>query len=225
MAAKIIDALNVDTKNLDKIMTHECVVARTILFDETCKRLIDDNPNTICLNLGCGLDNRFSRVDNGHITWYNIDLPQSINMRKKFYKETAREHMIAADILNDQFTNKIEATKQIIVVAEGLFMYFSKEQVKNILNNLTNTYDHGYLVVELMKQSMMHENLHETVRHTNAKFGWGNDSGLELIKLDPKLELLEEVSFSTQLKKSTIKSRILGLIIGKKNNRMALFRW
>ena len=37
-AVEIIDTLGIDTKNLDKYISHEGVVARTILFDEAVKK-------------------------------------------------------------------------------------------------------------------------------------------------------------------------------------------
>ena len=94
-AVQIIDVLGIDTRNLDKLVTHECVVARTILFDDLTKSYIRENPDVVCINLGCGLDDRFSRVDNGRITWYNVDLPDSIEVRKKVFEESSCEKMIA----------------------------------------------------------------------------------------------------------------------------------
>lgn len=57
-------------------------MARTILIDTIVKKLISKYPDAICINMGCGLDNRFSRVDNGQIQWYEIDLPNSIAVRQ-----------------------------------------------------------------------------------------------------------------------------------------------
>ena len=74
-AVEIIETLGVDTKNYDKLVTHECVIARTIMFDEEMKRLIGEYPNAVCVNMGCGLDNRFERVDNGKIRWFDVGLP------------------------------------------------------------------------------------------------------------------------------------------------------
>ena len=33
-AVEIIEVLGIDTKNYDKLVTHECVIARTIMFDK-----------------------------------------------------------------------------------------------------------------------------------------------------------------------------------------------
>ena len=213
-AVKIIDELQFDTKNFDKLITHECVVARTILFDETLKNYIGLYPDAAVLNIGCGLDDRFSRVDNGKIEWYSIDFPDMIDIRRKFYPETAREHMIGCDILDGSWTESIPKDKKVIVVAEGLLMYFSREQVSYVLKIITDSFKEGILLSELMLQKMMKEKVHDTVKHTNAKFGWGIDkSGKELLKLNSKLSFVNETSFSEQMKKDGFKSKLLGTII------------
>ena len=79
------------------------MVARTILFDRAVKKVLEKYPDAVCVNIGCGLDDRFSRVDNGRLQWFNVDLPGSIEVRRKFFPkistETGREHEIAGDIL------------------------------------------------------------------------------------------------------------------------------
>lgn len=96
-AVEIIRELDVDTEKLNRFFSHEGVIARTILFDETVKKLLRKYLDAVCINIGCGLDDRFSRVDNGKIRWFNVDLSDSIEMRKKFFYETEREHMLAAN--------------------------------------------------------------------------------------------------------------------------------
>ena len=66
-AVQVISELGIATKKYDKIFTHECVIARTIMFDNAVKYFVERYPNALCLNIGCGLDDRFNRVDNGHI--------------------------------------------------------------------------------------------------------------------------------------------------------------
>ena len=227
-AVEIIEALGVDTKNYDKLVTHECVIARTIMFDEEVKRLIGEYSEAVCVNMGCGLDDRFERVDNEKIRWFDVDLPDSIAVRKKVYEETDRRRMLAGGVTETAWipaVKKAAGEKTVIFIAEGLFMYFSKEEQQAILHNLVSEFDSGYLLVEMMRPSMMDEKKHETVKHTGAKFGWGTKSGKEFEDLEPRLRLIGAHSFSEQMKKSTLVSRIVGVLAAKINNRLAVFRW
>jgi O-methyltransferase involved in polyketide biosynthesis len=64
-AKEIIDTLGVDVSKFDPFLSHEGVVARTIMYREELKRLISKYPEALCINLGCGFDDKFSQVDNG----------------------------------------------------------------------------------------------------------------------------------------------------------------
>lgn len=224
-AVEIIKALAIDTKDMDKFFSHEGVVARTIMFDRALKKLLAKYPDAVCVNIGCGLDDRFSRVDNGKIRWFNVDLPDSIEVRKKIFKETGRERMIAGDILKTDWMEDVPKEDVMIVIAEGLLMYFSKEQVRVILNNITSTFGRGFLLAELMHPKMMKEKMHDTVKHTNAKFGWGTKTGKELSELNPKLELIKESSFWEEMKKYTLVGKLGSVLAKGLNNRLAVYRW
>lgn len=82
------------------------------------------------------------------------------------------------------------------------------------------------MLAEVMRQKMMKEKMHDTVKHTNAVFGWGIDkSAMELRELCGKLSFVSETSFSKQMKKDGLKSRLMGTIIGNLNNRLSVFGW
>ena len=72
----------------------------------------------------------------------------------------------------------------------------------------------------------MKEDLHDTVKHTNATFGWGIEkTGEELTLLNGAISFVSETTFSEQMKKGRLMSRILGSIIGDMNNRLSVFEW
>ena len=85
-AVEIIKTLNIDTTLYDKFMSHEGVIARTIMLDRQLKGIIRKAPDTVIVNVGAGFDNRFERVDNGRIEWFDLDLPDSIAARRKAEK-------------------------------------------------------------------------------------------------------------------------------------------
>ncbi len=55
-AKEIIDTLGVDVSKFDPFMSHEGVVARTIMYCDELKRLLKKYPDAVCINLGCGFD-------------------------------------------------------------------------------------------------------------------------------------------------------------------------
>ena len=99
-AAEIIDALGVDVSKYDPFLSHEGVVARTIMFADALRGLITRYPDALCVNLGCGFDDKFSQVDNGQIEWFDVDLPDQIAVRRKVYEDRPRCTMMEGDALD-----------------------------------------------------------------------------------------------------------------------------
>ena len=65
------------------------IVARSVVFDELVSDFINKNPDCTVVNIACGLDTRAYRMDNGRLTWYNLDLPETIEVRDSVFKESA----------------------------------------------------------------------------------------------------------------------------------------
>ena len=148
-AKEIIDTLGVDVSRFDPFMSHEGVVARTIMYRDKLKELISKYPDAVCINLGCGFDDKFSQVDNGTIRWFDVDLPDQIAVRRKVYEDQERCIMMDGDALDGTWTKNIPKSKMYIIVMEGVLEYFSKDQVKTCLNMLCDSFPHGYLLAEL----------------------------------------------------------------------------
>ena len=56
-------------------------------FDQYARDFLARHPNGTIVNLGCGMDSRFLRVDNGQMQFYDLDLPEVIALKKKFFEE------------------------------------------------------------------------------------------------------------------------------------------
>lgn len=142
-AVEIIKALKIDTTQYDKFMSHEGVIARTIMLDRQLKGIIKKAPDTVIVNVGAGFDDRFSRMDNGIIVWFDLDLPDAIAARKKAFSERERVTMIAGNALDNDWCEPVkQALKgrkaKPVFIAEGLFMYLTMEQIRTFLEVLKN---------------------------------------------------------------------------------------
>ena len=225
-AKEIIETLGVDVSKYDPFLSHEGVVARTILYRDQIKELLKAYPNAVCINLGCGFDDKFSQVDNGLVQWFDVDLPDQIAVRRKVYQDRDRCVMLDGDALNGDWTANIPKAEQYIIIMEGVLEYFSKTQVKSCLNMLCDSFAHGHLLAELhspfLEKNSKH---HDAVKHTNATFGWGTKSGREYLDLEPRLSLVSETSYNEEMKKYTFRGKLFAIIGKNMNNRLAVFRW
>jgi O-methyltransferase involved in polyketide biosynthesis len=102
-AIRIIDSMDYDFTQIDKSYGAEyaslCCPLRAKRFDERCLAYISRHPDGAAVNPGSGLDTTFSRVDDGSVRWYNIDLPNSMTFRRQFVQTPER----CADIAKSMF--------------------------------------------------------------------------------------------------------------------------
>jgi O-methyltransferase involved in polyketide biosynthesis len=123
---------------------------RTRKFDRTCREFLSCNPKGIIVELGCGLSSRFSRIDNGTVEWYDLDLPEVIAIRKQFFQETPRNHMIASSVLDFRWMEQLAMTKKnILFVAEGLLMYLHEDDVKSLILKMQQQFPGCELICEV----------------------------------------------------------------------------
>ncbi len=225
-AKEIIESLGVDVSKFDPFLSHEGVVARTIMYRNELKRLLKKYPDALCINIGCGFDDKFSQVDNGKLTWYDVDLPDQIEVRRKVYEDRDRCTMLSGSALDNAWTAALPKREMNIIIMEGVLEYFSKEQVKTCLNMLCDSFKHGYLLAELHSPFLeKHGKHHDAVKNTNATFGWGTKSGKEYLPLEPRMSLESETSYNEEMKKYSIRGKLFALIGKNINNRLAVFKW
>jgi O-methyltransferase involved in polyketide biosynthesis len=92
-AEAIIEQVNYDFSAMGQNtseVTQLAWIMRSIYVDEVVKRFLTKYPHGTIVNIGCGLDTTFDRVDNGRLIWYDVDLPDVISLRKIFVSETKR---------------------------------------------------------------------------------------------------------------------------------------
>ncbi len=114
-------------------------------------------PEAIVVHIGCGLDTRFERVDNGRVEWYDLDLPDVIELRRKLVGgEEARHHFLACSVLESAWMEAVEAHHQrpILFLAEGVFMYFEETQVKRLVSALHDHFPGAELVFDAFSPFM-----------------------------------------------------------------------
>lgn len=106
------------------------------------------HPKASIVDLGCGLDDTFSKVDNGECRGYNIDLEDVIRIRNEILGQKEREENIACDLRDESWMDKIEKDNGVIFFASGVFYYLKTEEVRQIIDRLSQNFPGSVLVFD-----------------------------------------------------------------------------
>ncbi|WP_129600651.1 class I SAM-dependent methyltransferase [Anaerophilus nitritogenes] len=171
------------------------VAARTKILDDLTKAYVEKNPNGTIINIGAGLDTRPIRIDLKNIRWYDIDLAEGINIRRKFIKETDRLKFIEKSVFEYEWMDLIDKKENVLIIAEGIFMYFDIPQLKNLFKKLADHFTNSYIVFEAMDplavgKSKHHESVNKL--KTKSEFYSGFKSGKEIECFDNRLHFVKE---------------------------------
>jgi O-methyltransferase involved in polyketide biosynthesis len=195
-AVEIIDKINYDFSLADKDSAmHSGVVARTIVLDKLANKYLAKNKGAVVVNIACGLDTRCYRM-NGYSHWYNLDLPETIAVREKLLPESGEISQIAMSAMDDWSGEITEHDAPAIVIIEGLTMYLSEKDVKEIFDVINKRFEHVTVLVETMSPTMVKRMKEKSIEGSKAKFTWGVKDGKELAKLIPNFRHIEDHSLA-----------------------------
>jgi O-methyltransferase involved in polyketide biosynthesis len=142
-AVEIINKIDYDfsviSGNIRWISQYSWVV-RSIHIDRIIHEFIKGNPKATIVNIGCGLDTIFDRVDNGQILFYEIDLPDVINLRKKLFEDHERRKLIATSFLEPEWLSELNNSNGLLFLAAGVFYYFKENEIKNFFIRLADRF-------------------------------------------------------------------------------------
>ena len=181
-AVEIVQKIDYDFSHAEKDRTMSGgVLARTIVFDELVKEFIAQNPNCTVVNIACGLDTRAYRVDNGKLRWYNLDLPEVIELRDQLFGETGRISTIGISALDSSWTDRVKAQGAVLFIIEGLTMYLTAEEAATLLDIIRDNFSRATVMMECIAPMWVDkQGVEKSIAKTGAKFRWGANSFDEL---------------------------------------------
>ena len=157
-AVEIIKSIDYDFSKCNKWMTQSCVVIRTQIFQDVIKNFLNENPESVVINLAAGLDNRFEEMDNGKVKWFDLDLPEVIDIRKQFMYESERRKFVASDVLDFNWIDSLELQDKsvpVLIVAEGLLPYLPEDKVKQLLSVLSDNFSNCQIIMEIFGSAVI----------------------------------------------------------------------
>lgn len=194
-------------------------VARYYNMDTMVSDFITMNAPCNVIYLGAGLESAYFRLREkfglGRAKFYEIDLPEVIETRRKVYGENQDEKLVSGDVFAFGWIKEIEDRDlPTIILAAGVFQYFTETDILNFIENLTVEFPGQELVFDATNtKGLKFTNWFiKRTRNADAIMSFAVDDSAEFAR-KANADLLEERLFFSEIRK----------ILGKRVNFISRF--
>ena len=217
-ALEIIDTVDFDfsqmTDNLPEI-SQIAWIARCKRFDLIVNRFIADHPHGTIVNIGCGLDTSYERINCNSIHWYDLDLPDVIDLKSKFQKETAGRKFISGSFLDTKWFDRIVINDKLLFISAGVFVYFEEWEIRDFVIRVADRFGDSEMLFDVTSPQG-HEIANQVIRRSGLDsrsfFKWALEDKSVISSWDKRIGLWD--TYHT--------FRIDGLGLNDENKNMAL---
>lgn len=124
-------------------------VARYYNLDRMAKKFIAAHPGCNIVNLGCGLETMYDRLGVQNAMFYEMDQPEVIEGRRKVLGEHENEKLIAGDLFDLKWAEKIaDTTLPTLMIVSGVFQYFHEEEVLSFIAKAKTVFADAELIFD-----------------------------------------------------------------------------
>lgn len=198
-SVEIVNSIDYDFSKFEKSWASQTGVSvRTLILDTAVREFLGKNGDAVIINLGAGLDTRFERLNDARISmWYDVDLPDVIDLRKRFFSESPRNHFIPCSIFNGEWMAGIR-DRPVLIIAEGLLMYFAESDLRPFFDMISEEFRGGEMLFEMLAPLLVgRSRRHDSVKMTGGavEFKWGPGNSRELETWNDHIRFMGEWNY------------------------------
>ncbi len=227
-AVKIMEIIDYDfTKIMETIseIVQISWIARCKRFDDIINNFIKRHPYGTIVNIGCGMDTTYERLNNGSIRWYDLDLPDVINLRQIFIEENSKREFISSSFLDPSWFEKIKINDSALFISANVFWYIKENLMEEFFKNIANTFNNLEMLFDVASPigvKFGNELLEKTGMNSSPHWQWGLKDKSVLESWDNKIKILNTYqTFNIKGLNLSFKNRIIGFLSNlSKNNYM-----
>lgn len=198
-SVEIVESLNYDFSRFadkDSLRSMMRTTVRTAIIDQVVKGFIQKNPDATIVELGCGLNTRFERTDNGRIKWFDLDMPDSYEVWKNFFSESERRKYLACSAFDMDWMVKVVDTNPsaVLFISEASIIYFPEEMVRQLFFGLCKHFPgQHYLFDSASKEFVKNLAANDALKFLSARMKWGMDNIKGLEQWEPSIKVLKTI--------------------------------
>ena len=171
-AVELVEAIDFPADKYGRGWGSSIMILRTAVFDSWVRAFLAQHPAGTVVELGTGLNARFERVDNGTVHWFDLDLPDTIELRRRFFTDTDRRRMIAASLLDEEWMAQVdESPGPYFFVAEGVLVYLAEPDVLRTLERIVRRFPGSMAALDTYGQRLL-QIQHRRVEQLGVEARW-----------------------------------------------------
>lgn len=204
MAVDIVKQIQYDFNKIDKYFPyflHIQNLVRTKMLDNAIQEFLINRPKATIINLGAGLDTTFFRIDNGLLNWYDIDLPDVIEIRNKLIPRADRLNYVKGSIFEMKWVKDITSTKDgILFISNGVLEYFHERVVKKFLSDIADNFPESEIVFNTIRNNIISSYFNRRMGMKSATTKWGIKDPKKIERWDKRFVVIESYPLFSKIK-------------------------
>ncbi|WP_181198084.1 class I SAM-dependent methyltransferase [Enhygromyxa salina] len=149
---------------------------RTVMIDRWVQRFIRARRHATVVEIGTGLNTRFERVDDGALRWFDVDLPDSMALRRRFFTDTSRRTMIEGAFGDEDWLARIEpAEGPKLFIVEAVLVYLDEAVVRRGFEQIARAFPGSEIIFDTVTTRAVSSRNRPMMKSYQAPFVWGCD--------------------------------------------------
>jgi O-methyltransferase involved in polyketide biosynthesis len=181
-AVEMVQSIDRDFQRFNQRRRVVGATLRTAMFDEWVRGFLSRHPEGTVVEIGAGLNTRFERLDNGTVHWFDLDLPDTVELRRKFFIDSGRRVTLAGSIVDPGWMAAVrQSPGPYCFVAEGVFIYLTEQEVKAALAQIAGNFPRASIAFDTATlKAISHENKDHARRKLEACLAWACEDPREI---------------------------------------------
>jgi len=192
-AAEMEESIDWDFQRFNQRRRVVACTLRSAMFDEWIAEFLRRNPSGTVVEIGAGLNTRFERLDNGRLRWFDLDLSDVVELRRKFCADSERRTALTGSVLDAGWVTTVgQSPGPYFFVAEAAFVYLQEQDVKAALAQIVDNFPGASVALDTASARAIAGGNKDFVRRKMAaRFAWACDDPRQIERWNSRLRLME----------------------------------
>lgn len=182
------------------------IALRARKYDSLINDYISKNSSSIVVNLGCGFDTRYWRIDHNQCEYIELDLPEIVELKQDILKDQLCYELIGCSVLDPAWIDRVtsKGNRHVLLIAEGLLMYLPKAEVIDLFKTFSERFYQSQIVLEVVtekytrgiwKKIIILKMKRELGFDSGSSYNFGVKNALELESYGTGIKVIDEWSY------------------------------